>query len=266
MDLPPRTPDIPFYQGMSTTWVNAVLKQPCAWGAASLPCGFTPKATQPFLDMVTDWPATFHFTTRAGGVKQNDRLWGDYHATPVDQAGNPIPQTWTPALHLDHAGLQVAGWHMPITWVDPWQCQWRNANQQHAHERWLDGDVQFTSDRNIAHAQVRNRQGEQELWRLERTRFVGGPGALSIFSPRRAIPCGATEFRLKPTPTNNRMDFSRALPQIPVPLATRLTCPGWDYVFRGDRYAKYVPYSLVCDRGMEGRDVPACSQHLGGFQ
>ena len=230
---------------MSITWVNKALTAPCAWGATSVPIGFMEGATQPFLDMIQSWPEVFHFTTRSGEDKQNARTWGEYHATPLlAEHGAPKSNTWTPYLQMDHLGLRIAGWHMNLAWHTPWRCVWLNTPCNKADTRWANGAIDFTSDRNRAWATVVSREGHVEHWRLDRARFVGGKGGMSIFSPRRKQPCEATEMRLAPTPLNNRQDFSLPMDPIPPCIQARRTAENWFSVFRGaghhNRYHKVV--------------------------
>jgi len=264
--LPRCAPAVAVPRGVRT-WLASALATECAWQSWAVPAHEVPGQDQHFLDLLPCWASAYHWESRSSAPgsqpKVLPRLFGAYSCTRYSEAtGRHLARPDGPLLQLSHAGLTLAGQPIPASWSSPWTIEWRAVPLARAPTAWASGAVTFSPDRHTAHGRVCGELRCPETWTLTRSRVVGGPGAVSIFSMKRrskACPIAARSLPFAPT---NRQSYSRPLASTitPVRPPTKVA-NSWHEVFRTGRYATV----LVCPRILPFTSLPRLSTtYVGG--
>ena len=226
--------------------MSRCLASECAWSSCAIRAHAVPGQDQHFLDLVPDWASVFHWESRSSAPgaqpKVLPRLFGAYASTrSSERSGLHLTRPDGPLVQLSHQGLTLAGQPIQATWTSPWTISWSAAPLERAPLIWNEGEITFRPDRHTATARVCGAVGHPERWALHRSRLVGGPGAISLFSFKRkqlACPQAARSLPFSPT---NRQSYSLPLrSSMATPRPDKVVASGWEEVFRAGRYQKVL--------------------------
>ena len=231
-------------------WVQHCIQAPWAWGASAVLKGaLGSKSDQPYLDLVREPSLGYHWVSRkrvteapdgSTGTaisKRCDKWDGSYVAIIFSSkadliAGSPAADSAGPMVQIDVTnGVRLAGQPIKGSWPSHNHFVWRDIDADPTDARWSSGDIVFDPNTISGEAIVFDAHKAELRWRVTRTRRVGGPGTMKIFSLKRAIQAPEGSLRLWPFPPNNREDFTRPLPPYKIHGPRRMV-KSWDRLVR----------------------------------
>lgn len=144
-----------------------------------------------------------------------------------------------PTLQIDdQLGARLAGVPLTGEWISPHSFKWKASSARLLAAPFADGLLEVQTDGTTGTMNFSSASfGNKSTLRVEKNRFVGGPGAMSIFSPKRCTRAKAGSIRLRPFPCVNRENFHPADPRVPREARPRESYPSWEHVCKPERYA-----------------------------
>ena len=253
-------------------WIQKAADAEWAWGTNIVWIDFVENSgvyghQQVWLDTIMRPFDAFHFRTRSGRAGVNRKIMGAFVVVETKLEKEDSQFVEPPLIQVDHKhGVRVAGNIIPGVWQDQHNFEWKDIPVQLIHPRYASGGICMDAEgrggtgwaqghaglmtsekvqakRRKLQSHSGTRQSEhvsRVIWELIRTRVVGGPGGIPVYSPKRKIEARIESAATLPYPSTvaNREEYSVPLPRPPKTQRQRAVFADWEEVFRSGRYTR----------------------------